>query len=80
MITAYLIIAALYGFYSMIRQWQRYPQFSGFFRQFTVFILNFIAMPICIVVALRFKTLIPTKEEHRRFMLLLGFKKYRHKK
>jgi EamA domain-containing membrane protein RarD len=76
----YLIIATIYGIYSMMRQWQRYPDHAGFFKLFVVFTINFAFMPICLIIAIARKTLIPTKEEHGRFMLLLGFKKYRYKK
>lgn len=76
----YLIIAVIYGLYSMMRQWQRFPDHAGFFKQFIVFTFNFVAMPISLVIALKRKTLIPSKSEHRRFMMLIGFKKYRYKK
>jgi len=75
-----LIFAILYGLYSVMRQWQRYPNYSGFLRLLIVFLINSIAFPVCIVIAMVKNTLVPTKEEHRRFMLLLGFKKYRYKK
>jgi len=73
------IFAILFGLYSVMRQWQRYPNHTSFFRQLTVFLINAIAFPICIIIAIVKNTLVPTKDEHRRFMLLLGFKKYRNK-
>jgi len=76
----YTIFSILYGLYSVMRQWQRYPNHSGLFKQIIVFLLNGLFPVICIPIAIYKKTLIPTITEHRRFMLLLGFKKYRYKK
>ena len=80
MYTFLIIFAVLYGLYSVMRHWQENPNHSSFIRLVTTFIINALVFPISIIIAMVKNTLVPTKDEHRRFMLLLGFKKYRNKK
>lgn len=70
----YIIFSVLYGFYSIMRQWQRYPNYIGWFRLLIVFLINGLFPFICILIAITNKTLVPTKTEHRKLMLLLGIK------
>lgn len=69
----YIIISIIYGVYSIMRHVQLYPNHISRFRLVSIFVLNVLLFPLSLIFALAMHKLIPTKEDHKRFLKFLGF-------
>lgn len=59
MLLIYILVSVLFGLNAIIQQYFRYPETDCWCKYVLVFLLNTIGFPICLVIALINKTLIP---------------------